>query len=349
MSVHHENRGVNSKGTIDHGVGFDVVTLDNSLLEMLLTEIISSFRYGSVHLEHKHLKAAMIHILKMAMIYFTGFRTPAMRALGVKAFVKKRRHLHKYVFISTFLPFCYAIMNWYSEKLREKLNEIESTSAESATTMSIIIRKRACERQYKVLNGVLTFVRCFIHPFMLCHHLAFMFRLRPTPSIAMNMSGIQYDTDETSKRSVNLMYGYRRLWYEELLGTMSILPLDVWREMPKNLSLFSKHLMARMNSFVKHKLPKSLRRINRYQYDKLNQSCGICNIIPIPVPYEAGCGHLYCYTCLRIAVTDNIHYCCIICGGNVTNSRPFIPSSNAKEEVSSSSHTCSIKNSTIKD
>lgn len=311
-----ESEGVPSKETINHGVGFDIVTLDDSLLEMLLTEIQSLFRYTPVHAQHKHFKTAMAQILKMIMIYFTGFRTPAMRALGVKAVVKKRRNIHKYVFISTYLPFCYTIIKWYKEKLKVKLREMESSSTEHET-VSEIIRKRACERQYKVLNFVLTFVRCFIHPLILCHQLAFMFRLRPTPSIAMNMSDIRYDIDETNKRSINLMYGYRRLWYEELLLTMSILPIDVWRDMPKNITLFYKQLKARMYSMVK---------TNAFEYDKLDQCCGICNIKPIPVPYEAGCGHLYCYTCLRIAVTDNVHYRCIICGAKVISSRPFIAS-----------------------
>ena len=279
-----------------------------------------------------------MQILKMIMIYSTGFRTPAMRALGVKALVKKRRNIHKYVFISTFLPLCYTIMRWYVRKLKENLNEMESTYAENES-VSNYIRKRAFERQYKVLTFVTNFVRSIIHPFILYHHLAFMFQLRPTPSIAMNISDIQYGIDETSKRSVNLMYGYRRLWYEELLLTLSILPIDVWRDMPKNINLFYKQLKARINLIVKNKLPASFQRAHKMEYDKLDQSCGICNIKPIPVPYAVGCGHLYCYTCLRIAVTDNIHYCCIICGAKVISSRPFISSKQGREGKGAPSHT----------
>jgi hypothetical protein len=339
MNANQESLGVGSRGNIGHGVGFDIVTLDNSLLEMLLTEIQSIFRYTPVHFsENKHLKSAFMQILKMIMIYSTGFRTPAMRALGVKALVKKRRNIHTYVFISTFLPLCYTIKRWHVRKLKDTLKEMESTSTENES-VSDIIRKRAFERQYKVLTFVTNSVRCIIHPFILHHHLAFMFRLRPTPSIAMNMSDIQYDIDETSKRSVNLMYGYRRLWYEELLLTLSILPIDVWRDMPKNINLFYKQLKARINLTVKNNLPLSFQRVHRMEYDKLDQSCGICNIKPIPVPYEVGCGHLYCYTCLRIAVTDNIHYCCMICGARVISSRPFIPSKQGREDKVAPSHT----------
>ena len=54
--------------------------------------------------------------------------------------------------------------------------------------------------------------------------------------------------------------------------------------------------------------------------------CTICKIQPIPIPYITSCNHLYCYTCLRNAVTvaetdEWSLFKCGICGKDVKSSK----------------------------
>lgn len=49
-------------------------------------------------------------------------------------------------------------------------------------------------------------------------------------------------------------------------------------------------------------------------------SCSLCHMDNPTVPYIASCGHCYCYMCLRMAVTDDIGFCCVDCGRSIASS-----------------------------
>ena len=55
-------------------------------------------------------------------------------------------------------------------------------------------------------------------------------------------------------------------------------------------------------------------------------SCAICSMDPVVIPYQTCCGHIYCYTCLRHAIFEaagSKNYKCEICGTKVTSSQPY--------------------------
>lgn len=322
---------------LPHSIGYDIATLDHGLLEMLLPEIKFLFRYFPFHMDfdhHQHgkyLQNVSLHVLKFLMVYMTGFYTPAMRSLGVKGKMTKQRDFYKYLVISSISPIIYECMKWYRDILKEKIEKEKSDfpCAIDITTSRTVkqqkIRKMAHERQYKLLNYMCKFLQHIIYPIQLYHHLGYMFRWIPSPTVSMNLSNMKYQLDENGKRSVNLVYGYRRLLYDEFLLALSILPLDIWLGLPKNVNLIFKQLMARLNSLRHDRLKVLSKLLRKDDCHTCPQSCGICNIDPIPLPYETACGHLYCYACLRIAITDNHNFRCIRCGSKVASSRPYVP------------------------
>jgi tRNA(Ile2) C34 agmatinyltransferase TiaS len=57
----------------------------------------------------------------------------------------------------------------------------------------------------------------------------------------------------------------------------------------------------------------------------LQHSCFICNQTPVVIPYKTSCGHLCCYTCLRMEVLNhNLDYRCRVCGEKIESSRPLL-------------------------
>ncbi len=349
--------------------GFDIPILDEALLGLLLPNIQSMFKYlnnfYSSESNSKFLDSAAIHFLKVIVLYTTNIHSPAMRHLNVRVtpifdpsspFRDPDRHgrirLYRYIVVTCLLPTIHAFLKYKASTLRNSLqrneNETLNENADdgedyaNANRESAIQCRLAETRQAKVVQVVLKGASIVIPPIQLYHYLSYMYRRKRfgSPSLAMNCNNLMYEPANIGidgkqlkrNRSINFMYAYRRIVYEELILTMGILPIDAWRTIPKKIKDSLNVLKNQCRSIALSKFPsghscdrvhhESMCSTEDHRNTSMNRSCSICGMNPIGIPYKSSCGHWSCYACLRLAISDNLHYRCKVCGQQVESSEP---------------------------
>lgn len=375
------SRSAQSGGDNTNGRGRDILANmdDGTLMELNGKLIYSVGRYA----------------LKAAMIYLTSFQTPAMTALGVRTNANElgkykqfrdthrknhHKHIHRYVILAAVLPLIHEAIQWRTSHLEEQLNQqqqhgssedhaYERRHGEQQRLLSIY-------RKVKLLKFILRITAVVVPPLQLYHYLSYIFGINEkrgihTPSPAMNLSYIKYkiptrptgnESDPLPReRSINFLYAYRRLWYDEIMFTsrLFLFPiLEVWKDLPQGLVLARRRTLLQLKNYIHCARQKSKTLADKFRKgsggsdasnngDTLSDDrnvnsrgnenpgeCAICHSHPIIIPYQAApCGHWYCYACLRGAMIDaavddishdgvSLTYHCVTCGSKVTSSRP---------------------------
>lgn len=327
--------------------GFDIPLLDDALIRLLLPDIQSMFKYlegwYTSDSNSKLIETVAANLLKAVMMYTTNMHSPAMRNLNVSvrpgpsSLTTKAQsnsshtkiRTYGYIAVACLLPAIHAIVKYRESSLQSSLQNSSSHENEVISQ-----RRRAQTRQSRILQKLLQTASLFVPPLQLYYYISYMFQRKSyhSPSIAMNQNNLQYSsanatsTLETKDRSINFLYAYRRILYEELMLTAGMLPIDVWKKIPESLTRIQKKTKNQFNSFIQH----TRMRLNG-QHDSgcdrevgdEDLKCTICSAQPISIPYKSSCGHWACYTCLRLAISDNLNYRCETCGKRVTYSEPY--------------------------
>lgn len=265
----------------------------------------------------------------------------------------------------------------------------------SSSSNLSVTERRARDRRTRLIDFVLGLCEMVLPPLRLAKHIAFLWGIGGTPSLAMHFAGWEYDDDHSGvtsmtsgrHRHANLQYAHRRLMAEEALRTaaaMTMMPVsstpaalpspppivanngsggdvnvteanhnargattssdgddaDVAggrgnrngvtpeREGRGSIFSFSSGLRRRP---LWNKILSSVGLGARIADDapeddgrrRMKSQCVICRTTDPPVPYAASpCECVYCYTCLRSAVTDDARYHCVECGQRVVSSGP---------------------------
>lgn len=131
-------------------------------------------------------------------------------------------------------------------------------------------------------------------------------------------------------------YAHRRVLLEEVIATANmVVPLDSWRSMTgvivRSWNRRRTRLVNYINSMMHNMSARGVhdnddsRQISGQS--SRNPECPICYKKSIRVPYVTSCGHVYCYACLRQAVSDSIGgtntYTCHVCSSKVFSSDRF--------------------------
>lgn len=324
--------------------GLDIPLLDDALMKLLLPSVQSMFKYLTVfNSEDWFLKSSIVNLLKAIMIYATNVRSPAMRHLNVvvkdsrnmrprNSFDMKQLRLFRYIAISCLLPFLH-------DAIKYKLSNLEilrQASSGSNCDEVILQRRRAATRQAKILKFILKIASLIVPPMRLYTYVTYLLQIKSTatPSLAMNLSDLTYEGSPTNKhgkdRAINFQYAQRRVFFEEIILTLGLLPIDVWKTLPQNSMVYWKRIKVQLGNILGGKLRRGSelssgdtgRVDNNAVCPSHEMPCAICNMRPIAIPYETSCGHFYCYTCLRLAASDEINLKCVICGEIINRSSP---------------------------
>ena len=325
---------------VERGIALDIQELDNGLLHLLLPNVQSMFQYMRCsETNTKVINSAAVHILKAIMIYSTNFYSPAMRHLNVKVAEKRvmskrrgERHtqfpkIYSYILITCLLPLLHELIKYKATIIEEDLRQ-DTTVENTSTSTSAMQRQLARSRQAKILQVLLGVTSIVMPPIQLYNHLRYILKPKEwqTPSFAMNDNGLSYQYEKSNgggevERKINFLYAQRRIWYEEFMLTIGLLPIDVWRNLPEAIKLSYRRMLVQLKAI----LPKKIRKkfISDHGSSDAIHSCAICSLKPIVIPYKTSCCHVYCYTCLRSALVDNSQYRCMICGAKVAFSKPL--------------------------
>lgn len=325
---------------VERGIALDIQELDNGLLHLLLPNVQSMFQYMRCsETNTKLINSAAVHILKAIMIYSTNFYSPAMRHLNVNVVemsamsqIRGERHMpfpriYSYILITCLLPLLHELIKYKATIIEEDLRQ-DTTVENTLTSTSAMQRQLARSRQAKILQILLTVTSIVVPPIQLYNHLRYILNPKEwqTPSFAMNDNGLSYQYEKSNgggavERKINFLYAQRRIWYEEFMLTIGLLPIDVWRNLPEAIKLSYRRMLVQLKAI----LPKKIRKkcIPDHISRDAIYSCAICSLKPIVIPYKTSCGHMYCYTCLRSALVDNSQYRCMVCGVKVASSKPL--------------------------
>jgi hypothetical protein len=321
---------------VHRSVAFDISELDNGLLQLLLPNVQSMFRYMRCsESSTKLITSTSIHILKAIMLYATQLYSPAMRHLNVKVIDtnasstrRGERHvsypkIYRYIIITCLLPFLHELIKYKASVMEE---EIRLDDCEELAPMSVVRHRLARGRQAMILQILMRVTSIVVPPIHLYHHLYHILNPQEnqTPSFTMNDNGLSYQYDKsnqgTVERKINFLYAHRKIWFEEFMLTVGILPFDVWRNLPQAMRLSYRRILVQLNVMI----PTFLRQKKVLdEGPKDEYSCAICSLEPIVIPYKTSCGHVYCYTCLKSALVDNFHYRCMVCGEKVVSNEPL--------------------------
>jgi hypothetical protein len=324
--------------------GFDIPLLDDALIKLLVPNIQSMFKYLNCcyysESNTKLLDTVSTHFLKALLMYTTNMHSPAMRHLNVKVKLDPRLgnkstpsfgriRIYRYIAVTCLLPVIHAFIKYKASSLRSSLQNTTNDDDNEIATQ----RRRAETRQANILQILLKAISLVVPPIQLYHCVAYMFQRRrfDSPSFVMNYNNLKYGSTNTKRnerdRSINFLYAYRRILYEEFILTMGLLPIDAWKRIPQNMKIFYKRLRIQLNSFFYAKL-KRLREESVSLPDGVESAenhksaCTICGMKPIAIPYKSSCGHWSCYACLRLAISDDLCYKCEKCGQKVSSSGP---------------------------
>ena len=268
--------------------------------------------------------------------------------------------VYRYMAISCLLPLLHQLIKYKVSSLQtQQLHNTTINANDHAIAVgdgnhnndSIHIqRHRAAARQTKLLQLLLKVTSFIVPPIQLYHYVSYILfkdtnNNAPTPSFAMNYNNLQYGRGEEQQReqqrvrerSINFLYAYRRIWYEEFILTMGLLPIDIWAGLPQNIKVLYKRLKVRLQCMLPTGMTTTRRREKVAGVSSLvgerdgsasgiviHSCCAICSLKPIVIPYMTSCGHLYCYACLRLAMSDDLRYRCMICGQRVVSSGPCV-------------------------
>lgn len=351
---------------LDHGL--------LQLLLPQIQSMFQHMRLSSAESTDKLIHSTAIYILKAMMIYLTQLSSPAMRHLNVRVCENgscaprnnhnnndngsyhntkqspSPRSVRNVIGITCLLPFLQELLMYRYRILQDKLrrgddddhddNDDDNGDISEEEQLRL---KRGQRRQVMILHIVLRTASIFIPSIQLYHYLSFILnpknrRIR-TPSFALNANQLSYEYKDTKdgfvERKVNLLYGYRRVWYEELMLLMSILPVDVWKRFPKTMKRWYRHMLVQIKAMMPNKLLLALvgnKGLNDCSNEEVvtrdnyaQHSCSICKLRPVVIPYKTNCGHLCCYTCLRVEMLNsNFHYKCLVCGERVESGQSLL-------------------------
>ena len=329
-------------------VGLDISKLDNELINLLMGNVKSMTQYARLsETSISVLNSFALHLIQAAMIFFTSLHTPATNYFNSKVITHKlsrsierqkitvaqKRHDHskiiwKYIVLSCALPLLHDMVKIFQSKLSEKSRVLTNTNNDNLT----IDEKRTLlglQRKAKVLTFILSISSRIVPPVQLYHHLKYILQRKNehSPVFSMNASGLSYDSMNSNisgiiERPVNFIYSNRRLWYDEIMLTLNLLPIDVWKQLPKKTKIAMRQLIAQVRNILTWKKSRRKRNDSKIRRDDVYK-CAMCELKPIAIPYEASCGHVYCYVCLRMAISDNPKFRCSQCGQHVESSKPL--------------------------
>ena len=355
MTTKADTSNTNSRGDNDacvsgvcKAVGLDVSKLDNELVNLLMTNIKSMIQYARLsETSISVFNSFALHLIQAAMIFFTSLQTPATNYFRSKVTTHKMssssgrqkiaviqrgddhsKIIWKYIVLSCALPLLHDMVKIFQSRLSEKSRVLTNANNDNLT----IDEKRTLlglQRKAKVLTFILSISSRIIPPVQLYHHLKYILQRKNehSPLFSMNASGLSYDSMNSNisgiiERPINFIYSNRRLWYDEIMLTLNLLPIDVWKQLPKKTKIAMRQLIAQVRNILTWKKSRRKRNDSKIRRDDVYK-CTMCELKPIAIPYEASCGHVYCYVCLRMAISDNPKFRCSQCGQHVESSKPL--------------------------
>uniref|UniRef100_A0A7S3VA22 Peroxin-2 n=1 Tax=Chaetoceros debilis TaxID=122233 RepID=A0A7S3VA22_9STRA len=322
------------------------------------------------------LKAAMIYLTSFQTPAMTSLGVQSksnarINELGNYRTKKSRHHkqLHRYVILAAVLPLLHEVIQWRTSHLEEQLNQQQQQQRWHGSSEDQAYERRngvqqqqqqqvlAIYRKVKLLKFILKITSIVVPPLQLYHFLSYIFGINETrgihtPSPAMNLSGLQYKIPTRQRgdvtgsksdphphpreRSINFLYAYRRLWYDEIILTagLFLVPiLEVWKDLPQGLVLAHRRTLLQFKNCLDSARKKSKSLANKFRLGSGDSDtsassngetssssggrnvnsrgkenpgeCAICHSHSIIIPYQAvPCGHWCCYACLRGAMID---------------------------------------------
>jgi len=148
------------------------------------------------------------------------------------------------------------------------------------------------------------------------------------------------------QQHANFTFAHRRLLFEEVMRTMIMILPSVaivpflntssssrdglpWWMNPASIRIrilqFIRQKINRIKYYSMLMLPSSIGSSSNENGRRIESNkpftCAICSTINVTIPYGSkSCQHIFCYSCLRHAVTDNLNYPCPECGMVVKSS-----------------------------
>jgi hypothetical protein len=224
--------------------------------------------------------------------------TPASRALGLKLENNSRRKVLGYTIFAAVLPFLYEqLVEWYSQSLSQQ-------DIYTASPVGI----RGIDRKRHLAQKIIITLQKSMPIMQFAVLMSWWAAKVPASTISMLAAGLSF-VATAHPRDLNVSYAHRRWTYESILRSMLLTtPVHSFED-----------IKVVANSMLSPILAVFTRLTTGRQQHK--GRCEICNSQPIAVPFVTNCGHVYCYTCLWIAMAQSSSFCCRHCAALVTESR----------------------------
>ena len=219
-----------------------------------------------------------------------------------------------------------------------------------------LIQQRAQKRKTRIqrllVDSILGMSDILMPPLRLITYVSYLWGLCPTPNVGSSMIGMEYASVNDihysdsasqsilapSQRHVNFQYGNRRLMVEEGLRTMAtILPprsnshaQDAFVDRPSRNddATVTTQVTQRRRGWIRQRALSFMGVVEEADEAETQNThdthcalnCALCRSVPAMIPYITSCGHCYCYICLRMAVTEDPYYRCVICRKRIDTS-----------------------------
>jgi hypothetical protein len=270
----------------------DVLQIDEYFLHLLRPRFQSIFKQFDMHVPNTSAKA----ILHSFIIWMMLSDTPASRALGLKVENNSRRRVLSYTVFAAVLPVLYQhLVEWYDQSLLQQ---------DTYTMSSLDIR--ALDRKRHLARKIISSLKTTIPVMQLAVLMSWWAAKAPASTISMLAAGISF-APTANPRNLNVSYAHRRWTYESIFRSIQLTtPV---------------HSFQDIKVVANYMLSPVLAVLTRVTRQRDEGRCEICNSQPMVVPYVTNCGHMYCYTCLWIAMAQSSSFCCRRCAAHVTESR----------------------------
>lgn len=269
----------------------DVLEVDEYFLNLLRPRFQSLFKQFGVHVPNITAKA----VLHACIIGTMWTDTPASRALGLKLEKNSRRKVLGYAVFVAVLPVLHQhLMEWYSQSLLEQNSYINRP-----------VDSRALERKRHLAQKIISTLQKTMPIMRFVVLMSWWAAKVPASTISTLAVGISF-VATANPRDLNVSYAHRRWTYESIMRSIYLTtPVHSFEDIKVVANYILSPVLAVFTRGAREQ----------------DEGCEICNSQPMAVPYTTSCGHMYCYTCLWMAMAQSSSFSCRCCAANVTESR----------------------------
>mmetsp|Transcript_29443 Transcript_29443/g.48616 ORF Transcript_29443/g.48616 Transcript_29443/m.48616 type:complete len:265 (+) Transcript_29443:2-796(+) len=242
-------------------------------------------------------------VLRAVTLWALMADTPGALASGLKVKNNSRQRVLGYIVLTVVVPALNRLLNdWYYRVSTSSTQGDINESNPQTNPLEI----RARDRRRRLAKKLIDLVsRCdpVIRFTVLMSWWAGKVSA-PTPEMCMtDLSFVA----TSHPQDLNVSYAHRRWTYEAFLRTIQLMsPVQSLQD---------------AKALVCHFLNPVLTVCTRLFRQQSVTRCALCNTHPV-VPYITDCDHLYCYTCLFVAMAQDSSFRCQYCGQHVRSSRP---------------------------